>query len=322
MKLGMQTGEKPGHGFRLRRKLVVSGVGLLAIAIALGVGLGVGLNNKHSDNDTTNDNLPSATTGSGISDVNGTTSNDLWRPEAGTTWNYQLKVPLNNSANQGFQVWDIDLFDNEVEIISGLQQNGSRVICYFSAGSYEDWRSDKGSFSESDLGSPLDGWPGERWINVSSPAIRQIMVKRLDMAENKGCDGVDPDNVDGYDNDNGLHLTEGDAIAYMNFLTTEAHSRSLSIGLKNSGAIIPAVINSTEWSVNEQCLQYNECETYAGFISANKPVFHVEYPKGDTTSDDEDISTTERTKICEDTSARGFSTVIKNIDLDAWTELC
>jgi hypothetical protein len=34
------------------------------------------------------------------------------------------------------------------------------------------------------------------------------MSSRLDMAQQKGCDGVDPDNIDAYGNENGLGLTE------------------------------------------------------------------------------------------------------------------
>lgn len=60
---------------------------------------------------------------------------------------------------------------------------------------------------------------------------------------------VDPDNVDGYDNDNGLKLTEKDAIEYMEFLSTEAHHRNLSIGLKNAGSIVKDVVKLVEWSV-------------------------------------------------------------------------
>lgn len=70
----------------------------------------------------------------------------------------------------------------------------------------------KTKFKESDLGKPLDGWEDERWLNVKSQNVRKIMRARLDLAAQKNCDGVEPDNVDEYDNDNGLKLTERDAI--------------------------------------------------------------------------------------------------------------
>ena len=68
----------------------------------------------------------------------------------------------------------------------------------------------------------------------------------------KGCDGVDPDNIDAYDNDNGLGLAQADAVNYVSFLADAAHARNLSIGLKNGGAILGQVIGKMQWSINEQ----------------------------------------------------------------------
>lgn len=42
------------------------------------------------------------------------------------------------------------------------------------------------------LGRDMDGWPGEKWVNVSHPAVRTIMQKRLKYCANIKCDGVDP----------------------------------------------------------------------------------------------------------------------------------
>ena len=75
---------------------------------------------------------------------------------------------------------------------------GKKVICYFSAGSYEDWRPDASEFKKEDLGRDLDGWPGEKWLDLDSENVRRVMKGRVELAKEKGCDGVDPDNVDGY----------------------------------------------------------------------------------------------------------------------------
>ena len=45
-------------------------------------------------------------------------------------------------------MYDIDLFDAPQEVIDQLNGDGRVVICYFSAGTYEDWRPDKDSFPE------------------------------------------------------------------------------------------------------------------------------------------------------------------------------
>ena len=68
------------------------------------------------------------------------------------------------------------------------------------------------------------------------------MLARLDQAVVKGCDGFDPDNIDAYDNDDGLSLTQTDAVEYVNFLTDAAHPRNISMVLKNGGAILGQVV--------------------------------------------------------------------------------
>jgi hypothetical protein len=127
------------------------------------------------------------------------------------------------------------------------------------------------------------------------------MTSRLDMAKEKGCDGVDPDNIDAYGNENGLGLTEADSIDFLTFLATEAHSRGMAIGLKNGGDIIGSVIDKMQWSVNEQCAEYNECDVYAAFTEVNKPVFHIEY-SGETIENDSSASTGTTTDTTTDTS--------------------
>lgn len=251
--------------------------------------------------------------------ANGTT---VWQPRVGATWNYQIDGPLPANHTGDYDVWDIDLFENNINTISALQQQGSQVICYFSAGSYEEWRPDAVNFTEADRGKNLSGWPGEAWINVSSPNVRNIMLARLDMAVAKSCNGVDPDNMDGYNNDNGLNLTKQDAINYMNFLAQAAHQRGLSIGLKNAGEIVPSVVNVVQWSVNEACVVYDECTTFDPFIQLKKPVFHVEYPKGSDVNNDDSISSTKKKDVCDAPGSSHFSTIIKNSNLDAWIEVC
>jgi hypothetical protein len=214
-------------------------------------------------------------------------------------------------------VFDVDLFDTPVSTITTLHTNGKKVICYFSAGSYENWRRDQAEFLPSDKGNPLDGWPGEWWLNTSSPNVRNIMTNRIILAATNSCDGVDPDNVDGYDNDNGLNLTTASAIDYMTFLSTQAHSRGLAIGLKNAAEIVSSVLPNVEWQINEQCLQYDECDSFQPFIDAGKPVFHIEYP-----SDAPDVSPGVKAENCGAVSASGFSTVLKTTDLDAWIDPC
>ncbi|KAI9794228.1 MAG: hypothetical protein M1816_006154 [Peltula sp. TS41687] len=245
---------------------------------------------------------------------------EIWKPRDGTAWQIVLydAVDFNNLGLEGVDVFDIDLFDNDASTIAMLHRQGKKVICYFSAGSYENFRPDSGSFTKDDCGKPLGGgWKGEWWLNTQSANVRRVMKARMDLAVSKHCDGVDPDNVDGYDNDTGLSLSQNSAVDYIRFLADEAHARKLSIGLKNGGAIVDRVLDKMEWEINEQCLQYHECNLYRPFIDARKPVFHIEYAPDET-----GLKGTKLDAICRNATSSGFSTLIKTLKLTQWYQNC
>ncbi|KAM0267958.1 hypothetical protein ACHAQH_010066 [Verticillium albo-atrum] len=311
----------------LWKKLALAGVAL-AIVIGLGVGLGVGLSNRgggDDDNNNDNDNNNNNNGGGGGNSGNATSRESLWQPEAGASWQIVLikpiEVPSSGDVTPDVDAFDIDLFDNSDDTFSRLRAAGKKIICYFSAGSWEDWREDKDDFGDDNLGKELDGWPGEKWVDVASKGVRDVMTKRIQLAANRGCDAIDPDNVDGFQNDNGLDLTKEDAIDFVKFLSETALQYNMSTGLKNAGSIIPDVLSDVHFSVNEQCVQYSECETFSPFIKDGKPVFHIEYPDNAPK-----VSSSESKKVCtpegEAAGTDGFSTVIKKMKLDGWVEYC
>ncbi|KXL47965.1 glycoside hydrolase family 114 protein, partial [Acidomyces richmondensis BFW] len=246
-----------------------------------------------------------------------------WQPPAGTTWDinlsgiFQPPYPANTTALDG------DLYANtNASTWTAVRSANYKTICYFSAGSFENWRPDAGEFNKStDIGAPLDGWNGEWWLNTNSPNVRRIMLQRLDLAQKQGCDAVDPDNVDAYDNGGGgFNLTAADAVNYVKFLAAEAHARGMGAGLKNAEAIIPHVLADVDFQVNEQCLQYQECGESRPFIDAGKPVFEIEYTKKNSDKPSKDSRWVQR--ICTAPSRNGFSTLIKHMNLGSWGIAC
>jgi len=159
--------------------------------------------------------------------------NENWyKPKPGTTWQWQLAGEINTEYE--VDLYDIDLVETPQSTIDELQNRGVKVICYFSAGSYEEYRSDTELFPKEVLGRTLDGWPDEKWLDVAHyEKFSDIMEKRLDLAVEKNCDGVEPDNMDGYTNNNGFGFTYQDQVRYTKWLADEAHKRNLSIALKN-----------------------------------------------------------------------------------------
>ena len=199
-----------------------------------------------------------------------------WRPRIGDTWHLQLTGDLVTDVD--VDVYDIDLFDTPQATIDDLHRDGRRVVCYVSAGSWEEWRDDAGDWPEAVLGEPLDGWEGERWVDVRAlDVVGPRLEARFDVAAAKGCDALDPDNVDGWAHDTGFPLTEADSLAFNRFLVREAHERGLAVGLKNALELVPELADEVDFAVNEQCLEFEECDTLAPYDVAGHPVFGVEY---------------------------------------------
>lgn len=127
------------------------------------------------------------------------------------------------------------------------------------------------------------------------------------------------------DNENGLGLTEDDSIDFMKFIAAEAASYGLMTGLKNAASIIDDVIDVVQFSVNEQCVQYDECSDFSAFPENSKPVFHIEYPAGDDDTDTTKFNTSTVSKYCDigvSSGADAFNTAIKYMNLSGWIQYC
>lgn len=195
----------------------------------------------------------------------------------GTSWHWQLSGRLKKNID--VKLFDIDLIENDIETIQGLRDRGKIVICYFSAGTAENFRDGFDDIPEEIKGNPLEGFPDEFWLDIRDQRTRDYVNSRLDLAFSKSCDGVEPDNVDAYVNHSGFDLTASDQVKFNLFIAEEAHNRGLSVGLKNSLEIIPDLVDSFDWALNEQCEEFNECDTLLPFIQQNKAVFQAEYKK-------------------------------------------
>jgi hypothetical protein len=232
---------------------------------------------------------------------------EIWQPGPGTSWQIQLQGNIDTSYN--VEMYDVDLFDTPQKTIDELHAQGKTVICYFSAGSWEAWRPDATQFIAKVKGRS-NGWPGEVWLDIRNlDQLGPIMQARLDRAVSKNCDGVDPDNVDGYTNNSGFPLSYQDQITFNKWLAAQAHSRGLSIGLKNDLDQIKDLVDDFDWALNEQCFQYNECNLLLPFIQAGKAVFSIEY-RGDTS------------QFCNQANQMGFNTLYKKLELDGWRIDC
>jgi len=222
-----------------------------------------------------------------------------------------LEGEINMKVNA--EVYDIDLFDTPQSVIDELHANGRHVICYFSAGSWENWRPDASKFPTSVRGRS-NGWAGEKWLDIRNVAVLEPLMKaRMALAVTKRCDAVEPDNVDGYQNKTGFPLTGADQIKYNKLLAQWAHEVGLLVGLKNDVDQVPKLVDYFDFAVNEECFAYNECNALLAFSKPAagkipKAVFSAEYSGRPA-------------RFCPKANQMGFSTLKLPISLDGSWEI-
>lgn len=225
-----------------------------------------------------------------------------WVPEPGTPWQWQLTDPVDIGVD--VPVYDVDSTYTDAATVAALHAKGRKVICYVNAGAWENFRPDRQAFPGSVLGE-ADGWPGERWLDIRQIGIlKPIMAARFAACRAKGFDAIEADLVDGYTDTTGFPLTAADQLRYDLMLAGLAHGLGLSIGLKNDLDQVPQLVGVFDFSIDEQCFQYDECDQLLPFVKAGKAVFEVEYQL--TTN-----------QFCDRAKAMGFSAMRKNPALDA-----
>jgi hypothetical protein len=232
-----------------------------------------------------------------------------WRPTKGLTWQWQLDGGSIDTSVDA-DVYDVDLFTTPAGTVADLHGRGRKVICYFSAGSWEPYRPDAGDYPNALMGGPVEGWPDERWLDVRQvDVLRPVLAARFDLCAEKGFDGVEPDWMDSHTQDTGFPISADDQLRFNRMLADMAHERGLAIGLKNDLGQVAELADVFDFAVVEQCAEYGECGELAPFLDRDKPVFHAEY----------DLAVTD---FCTESQRLGLSSIRKRLDLDSWRETC
>ena len=230
-----------------------------------------------------------------------------WVPAPGVTWQWQLTVPVDLSVDA--DVYDIDGFAASAEVVGELHRRGRKAICYLEVGAAADFRPDFRDWPRELLGES-NGWPGERWLDIRSPArLEPILVKRFDMCRDKGFDAIEPDLIEHYANDTGFPITAADQLRFNRFVARLAHERGLSVALKNDVGQVPELVGDFDFAIDEECFAFDECAALRPFIAAGKAVLHAEYDAAPA-------------EFCPVTAALGFSSIRKNRDLDEARTTC
>jgi len=206
-------------------------------------------------------------------------------------------------------MYDIDM-DNSAKVVASLHKAGRIVICYLNAGTWEPFRDDASLFPKSVKGKPVSGFTNERWLDIRRGSIlHPLMQERMDDCKSAGFDGIEFDNVDGYANDTGFHLTYRDQLTYNVWLANQAHTRGLSVALKNDLDQVKDLLPYFDWALDEQCFELQECNKLLPFINANKAVMEVEYNLA--------IS-----QFCPKANKMNFNSMKKHVSLGSYRVAC
>jgi hypothetical protein len=199
-----------------------------------------------------------------------------WSPPAHLTWYWQLqgRVHIEN-----VQVSDIDGFDNGAAEVARLHALGQHVVCYVDVGSWERWRPDAARFPRSVRGR-TNGWPGERWLDVRRLLVLEpIMRARFAMCARKGFDAVEPDNMDGFENPTGFHISAAQQLSYDRWVARAVHRLGMAVFENNDPEQAAKLEPSFDGALDEQCNQYHECGAFRPYLRAGKPVLNAEYKR-------------------------------------------
>jgi hypothetical protein len=211
----------------------------------------------------------------GTTGGSGGTTASQWIPPQHLTWYWQIQGTVNN--NEPVAAYDIDGFENTAAEVAALHAQGKHVICYVDVGTSENYRPDFASFPASVQGDS-NGWPGEKWLDVRQLSVLEpIMTARFQMCKEKGFDAVEPDNMDGYENQSGFPLTGAEQVTYDVWVASEVHSLGMAVLQKNDGEQTAQLEPHFDGALDEQCNQYSECSNFQAYLSAGKPVLNAEY---------------------------------------------
>lgn len=233
----------------------------------------------------------------------------------GTSFDWRL-TDVTTQDSFDSEVIDLDAFSTSRETVAHFQAQGKTVIAYVSIGSVENFRSDASEFPSEVIGNVYEGFEDENWLDIRNiTALSPILKARFDMIRDKGFNGIEPDNMNGYQNNTGFDLTEADAITFSRWLINEAHSRGLSIGQKNAEELISELADEFDWMLTEDAFADDWYQQVTPYINLGKAVFVTEYTDRMTEAEF-------NANVCPTSQNLQFTAILKERDLTAFTRSC
>ncbi len=236
---------------------------------------------------------------------------EVWKPSGLFPWQIQFSGEIDTQVEAN--LFDLDGYETSRDEVAQLHSQNRKVICYINAGAWEDWRPDKDLFPPEIIGREYAGWEGERWLDIRQiQTLGPLLISRLEMCRQKGFDGVEFDNLDGYANETGFPLTSEDQLRFNTWLAGQAHRFGLAAGLKNDPEQAEELAPFFDFAITESCFYEGWCEEMKPLLESGKPVLAIEYT-------DEIRRLGDNCVLAENL---GISLILKHRSLDAYRKSC
>jgi endo-alpha-1,4-polygalactosaminidase (GH114 family) len=237
-----------------------------------------------------------------------------WIPTAGESIQIQYDGKLDLGVDA--TIYDLDMFDTKASVVRKIHNMGRKAVCYISVGTWEKWRPDAGQFPKSVIGNKDGHWAGERWLDIRQTAVLEpIMTARYQLCKKKGFDGIDPDNIAGYQSKTGFPLTASEQLTYDEWVATQAHDLGLTVDQKNDNNQIKDLVNYFDFGVDEQCFVQGWCKQLTAYTNNNRLVVDIEYTNQMTRTRFLD-------KVCPSDANYKLTPILKKLELTAWIVTC
>ena len=224
--------------------------------------------------------------------------------QMGESFDVQYAEPYQLDRKVQTLVLDGDEFGSDV--VLDLRIGGTKVMCYVSVGTLEEYRDDIAAFPADVVGKGLPDWPDERYLDIRNhDVLLPLMAARFQKCKDAGFEGISPDNIDVYANQSGFDLSEADALSYIYALAEIAHGMGLLIGQKNVPELTDKLSGTLDFAITESCWKWGFCDAFGGYTTAGKPIFDIEYTDE---APDFDAACAQARKV-------GISMILKDRDL-------
>jgi hypothetical protein len=234
-----------------------------------------------------------------------------WRPAVADSFDWQYGEPIRLTGQT--TTINLDTFDTDRHVLKNLRAQGICPICCVNVGAWEDWRPDRKRFPADTLGKNYVGWKGERWLGVRRlDLLMPIMKARFRLCRNKGFAAIEPDNLDGFENDTGFSISHADQIRCNRAIAAEAHALGMASVLKNTPSLVADLVNDYDFAILEDCFKWKWCDQFAPFVAQNKVLVSNEYAEDG------------RNPLihCKSAKRLGIQIAVKRRNLDSWSKRC